>query len=68
MELGLPHWLGGKEFACSARDTGDVCSIPWLGISSGEGNDNLLQYSCLENPMDRETWQVPVHRVAQNWT
>ena len=67
MELGLPHWLGGKEFACSAGDTGDVCLIPGLGISSGEGNDSLLQYSCLENPMDRGTWWATVHGVTNGW-
>ena len=39
---------------------GDVGSIPGLGRSLGEGNGNLLQYSCLRNPMDREAWQVIV--------
>ena len=68
MELGLPHWLGGKEFACSAGDTGDVRSIPGLGISSGEGNDSLLQYSCLENPMDRGPWQATVPGVTKSQT
>ena len=43
----LPQWLSGKESACSAGDTGDVGSIPGLGRSSGEGNSNPLQYSCL---------------------
>ena len=42
--------------------------IPGLGISPGEGNGNPLQYSCLENPMDRGAWQATVHRVAQSWT
>ena len=37
--------------------------IPGLGRSFGEGNDNPLQYSCLENPMDRGAWQATVHRV-----
>ena len=41
----------GKESACNVRDSG---SIPGLGRSPGEGNGNLLQYPCLENPMDRE--------------
>ena len=45
-----------------ARDTG---LIPRLGRSSGEGNGNLLQYSCLENPMDRGTWQATVHGFAR---
>ena len=50
--LGGPD---GKESACSAGDTG---LISGLGRSSGEGNDNPLQYSCLEIPMDRGAWQV----------
>ena len=39
-----------------------------LPTSTGEGNDNPLRYSCLENPMDREAWQATVHGVAKNWT
>ena len=46
----LPQWLSGKESACNEEDAG---SIPGLGRSPGEGNDNPLQYSCLENPKDR---------------
>ena len=52
---GLPRWLSGKESACQA---GDVSLIPELGRSPGEGNGNSLQYSCLENPMDRG-WASP---------
>ena len=44
---------------------GDMSSIPGSGRSPGEGNDNPLQYSCEENPMDRGTWRVTVHRVAE---
>ena len=51
MLLGLPHSSVGKESACNA---GDLGSIPGLGRSPGEGNGNPFQYSCLENPMDRE--------------
>ena len=47
----LKNWLNGKVSACNAGDTGDFGSMPELGRSPGEGNDNLLQYSCLENPM-----------------
>ena len=47
---------------------GDAGSIPGLGRSPGEGNSNLLQYSCLENPMDREAWGGIVHGVAKSWT
>ena len=58
-------WLYGKESACP---TGDLGSIPGFGRSPGEGDGNALQYSCLENPMDRGAWQVRVHRVAQSQT
>ena len=47
---GFPHSSVGKESACNA---GDLGSIPGSGRSPGEGNGNPLQYSCLENPMDR---------------
>ena len=57
--------LDGKESACNAQDPG---SIPGLGISPGEGNGNPLQYSCLENPMDRGAWQATVHRVTKSQT
>ena len=53
----------GKESACNA---GDQSSIPGLGSSSGEGNGNPLQYSCLENSMDRETCWATVHGVAKS--
>ena len=47
---------GGSNGKASAYNAGDPSSIPGLGRSSGEGNGNPLQYSCLENPMDREVW------------
>ena len=53
--LGLPWWFSGKESACNA---GDADSIPGSGRSSGEGNGNPLQYSCLGNPMDRGTGRL----------
>ena len=49
--MGLPWWLSGKESACSA---GDMGSVPGSGRSSGGGNDNAFQYSCLESPMGKE--------------
>ena len=52
----------GKESACNA---GGLGSIPGLGRSPGEGNSNPLQYSCLENPMDREAWWATVHGESQ---
>ena len=53
---------GSKESACNA---GDLGTIPMSGRSPGEGNGNPLQYSCLENPMDRGAWQDTVHGVAE---
>ena len=55
---------GGSAVKNLPADTGDVGSILGLERSPGEGNGNLLQYSCLENPMDRGTWRFRVHRVA----
>ena len=63
---GFPGGSDSKESACNAEDLG---SIPELGRSLGEGNDNPFQYSCLGNSMDRGAWQVTVHglkRVEQN--
>ena len=50
--MGLSQWLSGKESVC---DTGDMGSIPGSGRSSGRGNGNSFQYSCLGNTMDRGT-------------
>ena len=55
MYLGFPGGSDGKEFT---YDAGDLGSIPGLGRSPGEGNGNPLQYSCLENPLDRGAWQA----------
>ena len=54
-----------KASACKAEDLG---SIPGLGRSPGEGNGNPLQYSCLENPMDRGAWRATVHGVTESQT
>ena len=51
----------GKESACNAEDPG---SKPGLGRSSGEGNGNPLQYSCLGNPVDRGAWWATVHGIT----
>ena len=69
LRVHCKRWLGGKEFACHARDAGDAGSSPGSGRSPGVGNGNPLQYSCLENSMDRGTWCAVVHVVAQsmNW-
>ena len=61
----LPWWLSGKEFPWQARD---LCSIPGLERSPGEGNSYPLKYSCLGNPKDRGTWQAEVHEVTKNQT
>ena len=55
----------GKESAYNARDPG---SIPGSRRSPGEGNGNPLQYSCLENLMDRGAWQATVHGIAKSQT
>ena len=54
-----------KNPAANAGDLRDVGSIPGLRRSSGEWHGNLLQYSCLEHPMDRGAWQATVHRVTE---
>ena len=64
---GPPWWLNGKESAC---DTGDPGSISGWGGSPGERNGNPLQYSCLQNPMDRGDWWATANgpqRVRQDW-
>ena len=58
----------GKEPAANAGDKRDVCWIAGLGRSPGRENGNPLQYSCLENPMDRGGWQATVHGVAKSQT
>ena len=52
----------------NAGDIGNSGSIPGSGRSPGGGHGNPLQYSCLENPMDREAWQAKVHSVTQSRT
>ena len=65
---GFPWWLSGKESTCNAEDAGDVGSIAESGRSPGGGHGNPLQYSCLENPMDRGAWRAAVHRVTKSQT
>ena len=62
--LGVPGGSDSKESACNAGDPG---SIPGSGRSPGEGNDYPLQYSCLENSMNRGVWWATVHEVAKSW-
>ena len=61
MEKNLPVNTGD-------RDVRDLGSIPGSGRSPGGGNDNPLQYSCLENPMARGVWWATVHGVTKSWT
>ena len=57
-----------KNLSANAGDLSDTGSIPGSGRSPGEGNGNPLQYSCLENPMDREAWWATVHGAAKSQT
>ena len=61
----LEIWLRCEESACNGGDRG---LIPGSGGSPGEGHGDPLQYSCLENPTDREVWWATDHRVAQSQT
>ena len=62
---GFPGSSDGKV---SAYNAGDLGSISGSGRSPGEGNENPLQYSCLENPMDQGAWWARVHGVAKSQT
>ena len=61
----LPQWFSGKE---SAGQAGALSLIPGLGRPPGEGNGSPLQYSYLENPIDRGAWQATVHGVLKSQT
>ena len=63
--MGFQVALVMENPAAGVGDVGDVGSIPGLGRSPGVRNGNLLQYSCLENPMDSGAWQATVHGVAE---
>ena len=57
-----------ENLPAGAGDVRDPGSIPGLGRSPGVGNGNSLQYSCLENLIDREAWRAMVYGVAKSWT
>ena len=63
--MDVPGGSEDKETVCNA---GDLGSIPGSGRSPGEGNGNLLQYSCLEHSMDTGVWQATVHGVRKSQT
>ena len=65
LDTGFPGVSDGKESSCNV---GDLASIPGLGRPPGEGNSCTLQYSCLENSLDRGAWQVTVHGLTKSWT
>ena len=65
---GFPGGPVVKNPCANAEDAGDLGSVPGLGRLPREGNCNPLQYSCLENPMDRGGWQATVHRVTKSQT
>ena len=63
-------WISqaAQEVKNLPANAGDAGLIPGLGISSGEGNGCPLQYSCLENSMERGAWWATAHGVTKNWT
>ena len=63
---GTKGFPGGSVVKNLSTNTGDADSIPGSGRSPGGGNGNLLQCSCLDNPMDRGAWQAIVHGVAKS--
>ena len=65
---GFPDGSVIKKPPANAGNDRDTGSIPGSAKSPGEGNGNPLQYSCLENPMERRAWQAAVHGAAKSWT
>ena len=64
----IPAFPAGSDGKESTYNVGDLGLIPRLGRSPGEGHSNLVQYSCLDNPMDRGAWWAAVHALAKSWT
>ena len=65
MLKALKGFPGGSVVKNLPANAGDVDSVPGSGRPLGKGNGNLLQYSCLGNPMDRRVWQTTVHQVTK---
>ena len=66
--MGFPGSAMVKNLPTNAGDVRDMGSVPGLGKSPREGNGTPLQYSCVENPMDRGAWQTAVHGVTKSGT
>ena len=66
--MGFPGGTVVKNPPTNARDARDVGSTPGSGIHPEEAHGNPLQYSCLENPLDRGAWQAEVYGVTKSWT
>ena len=66
--MGFPGGSVVKNLPANARRLGDAGLIPGLGRSPGGGHGTPLQYFCLENPTDRESWQTTVHKVTKSQT
>jgi len=66
--IQLLRWCSGKELPANARAARDLGLIPGWGRSSGGGKWQSIQYSCLENPMDRKAWWAIVLGVTKSWT
>ena len=65
---GIPGGASGKDPACQCRRPKRWALCPWVGKIPCRGHDNPLQYTCLENPMDRGAWWATDHRVAKSRT
>ena len=68
VSVSFKGFPGGSVVKNPLANVGDAGSIPGSGRSSGEWNDNPLQYSCLENPMDKGAWWATVHQMAKSQT
>ena len=68
LKLGFPGDTVVKSPPATAGDEGELGAVLGSGRSPGERNGNLLQYSCLENPMDRGAWQATVDGIPKRWT
>ena len=66
--IGFPQWLSGKESVCNAGASRDMGLIPGWGRYPGGEHSNPLQYSCLENPIDRGDWLTIAHGVTKSQT